>query len=83
MVPFNNIPYKHMRLISKINLTKRFSEIYKSMGLITRLYGTYCMHATTYFSENICNLNFVQLHTYVPTYCTVKNVGGKKLWRIW
>ena len=26
MVPFNNTPYKRMRLTNKINLTKRFSE---------------------------------------------------------
>ena len=44
MVLFNNIPYKHMCLTSKINLTKRFSEKYKRMCLITRLYGIifYC-----------------------------------------
>ena len=67
MVLFNNIPYKRMRLTNKINLTKRFSKKYKCMRLITRLNGTYCMYATTYFSENICNLSFVQLHTYVHT----------------
>ena len=67
MVLFNNIPYKLIRLTSKINLTKRFSEKYKRMRLITRLNGTYCMYATTYFSENICNLSFVQLRTYVHT----------------
>ena len=39
MVLFNNIPYKHMRLTSKVNLTKRFSEKYKCMHLITRLYS--------------------------------------------
>ena len=36
---FNNIPYKHMCLTSKINLAKRFSEKYKCMRLLTRLYG--------------------------------------------
>ena len=40
MVLFNNIPYKRMCLTSKVNLTKRFSEKYKCMRLITRLYGT-------------------------------------------
>ena len=39
MVLFNNIPYKHMHLTSKVNLTKRFSEKYKRMRLTTRLYG--------------------------------------------
>ena len=39
MVLFNNIPYKRMRLTSKVNLTKRFSEKYKRTRLITRLYG--------------------------------------------
>ena len=38
MVLFNNIPYKRMRLTSKENLTKRFSEKYKCMHLTTRLY---------------------------------------------
>ena len=41
MVLFNNIPYKRMRLTSKVNLTKRFSKKYKRMRLITRLYGMY------------------------------------------
>ena len=40
MVLFNNIPYKRICLTSKVNLTKRFSKIYKRMRLITRLYGT-------------------------------------------
>ena len=35
----NGAPYKHMCLTSKVNLTKRFSEKYKRMRLITRLYG--------------------------------------------
>ena len=39
MVLFNNIPYRRMRLTSKVNLTKRFSEKYKHMRLITRLYS--------------------------------------------
>ena len=39
MVLFNNIPYKRMRLTSKVNLTKRFSKKYKRMCLITRLHG--------------------------------------------
>ena len=39
MVLFNNIPYKRMRLTSKVNLTKRFSKKYKHMCLTTRLYG--------------------------------------------
>ena len=39
MVLFNNIPYKHMRLTNKVNLTKPFSEKYKHMRLITRLYS--------------------------------------------
>ena len=39
MVLFNNIPYKFMRLTSKVNLTKLFSEKYKRMRLITRLYS--------------------------------------------
>ena len=39
MVLFNNIPYKRMRLTSKVNLTKRFSKKYKHMRLTTRLYG--------------------------------------------
>ena len=39
MVLFNNIPYKRMRLTSKVNLTKHFSEKYKHMRLTTRLYG--------------------------------------------
>ena len=39
MVLFNNIPYKCMRVTSKVNLTKHFSEKYKHMRLITRLYG--------------------------------------------
>ena len=39
MVLFNNIPYKCMRLTSKVNLTKCFSKKYKHMRLITRLYG--------------------------------------------
>ena len=39
MVLISNIPYKRMRLTSKVNLTKRFSEKYKSMRLTTRLYG--------------------------------------------
>ena len=37
MVLFNNISYK--RITNKVNLTKRFSEKYKRMHLITRLYG--------------------------------------------
>ena len=41
MVLFNNILYKRMRLTSKVNLTKLFSEKYKRMRLITRLYGMY------------------------------------------
>ena len=40
MVLFNNISYKRMRLTNKVNLTKRFSEKYKRIRLITRLYGT-------------------------------------------
>ena len=36
---FNNIPYKCMRLTSKV---KCFSEKYKRMRLITRLYGIDC-----------------------------------------
>ena len=40
MVLFNNIPYKRMRLTSKVNLTKYFSKKYKHMRLITRLYGS-------------------------------------------
>ena len=51
MVLFNNIPYKRMRLTSKVILTKRFSEKFKRMCLTTRLYGilvdtfiaTHCM----------------------------------------
>ena len=39
MVLFNNIPFKHMRLTSKVNLTKLFSKKYKHIHLITRLYG--------------------------------------------
>ena len=39
MVLFNIIPYKRMRLTSKVNLTKHFSENYKRMCLITRLYS--------------------------------------------
>ena len=39
MMLFNNIPYKRIRLTSKVNSTKRFSEEYKRMRLITRLYG--------------------------------------------
>ena len=39
MVLFNNIPYKHMRLTSKVNLAKRFSKKYKCMHLITILYS--------------------------------------------
>ena len=39
MVLFNNIPYKRIRLTSKVNLTKHFSEKYKHMCLTTRLYG--------------------------------------------
>ena len=41
MVLFNNIPYKHMRLKNKVNLTKPFSKKYKRVHLITRLYGIY------------------------------------------
>ena len=39
MVLFNNIPYKHVRLRSKVNLTKCFSEKYRHKRLTTRLYG--------------------------------------------
>ena len=39
MVPFNNIPYKRMRLTSNVNLTKCFSEKCKRIRLTTRLYG--------------------------------------------
>ena len=39
MALFNNIPYKCMRLTNKVNLTKYFSEKYRHMRLITRLYG--------------------------------------------
>ena len=39
MVLFNNIPYKRMRLTSKVNLTKCFNEKYKRMCLTIRLYG--------------------------------------------
>ena len=39
MVLFNNISYKRMRLTNKVHLTKRVSEKYKRMRLITRLYG--------------------------------------------
>ena len=31
MVLFSNIPYKRMRLTSKLNLTKHFSKKYKSI----------------------------------------------------
>ena len=39
MMLLNNIPYKRMRLTSKVNLTKHFSKKYKRMHLTTRLYG--------------------------------------------
>ena len=54
MVLFNSSPYKRMRLTSKVSLTKRFSEKYKRMRLITRLYD---MPINTY----VC--------TYVHSYC--------------
>ena len=41
MMLFNNIPYKRMCLTSRVKLTKCFSEKYKCMRLITRLYGNY------------------------------------------
>ena len=36
---FQQYPYKRMCLTNKVNLTKRFSEKYKCMCLITRLNG--------------------------------------------
>ena len=44
MVLFNNIPYKRMRLTNKVSLTKCFSEKYKRMHLITRLYSIITAH---------------------------------------
>ena len=46
MVLFNNIPYKRMCLTCKVNLTKCFSEKYKRMRLITRLYGKHSKPST-------------------------------------
>ena len=43
MVLFNNIPYKRMRLTSKLILTKCPAKKYKRMRLITRLYGIKCI----------------------------------------
>ena len=40
----STIPYKRMRLTSKVNLTKGFSEKYKRMRLTTRLYGSSLTH---------------------------------------
>ena len=57
MVPFNNIPYKRMHLTSKVNLTKRFSEKYKCMRLITRLYGI-CI-----VDVNICYIVISSINT--------------------
>ena len=52
MVLFNNILYKCMRLTSKVNLTKCFSEKYKRMRPITRLYGI-TIEAVHHISMNI------------------------------
>ena len=47
MVLLKTIPNKHMHLTSKVNLTKRFSEKYKCMCLITRLYGIMVNNSTS------------------------------------
>ena len=53
MVLFNNISYKRMRLTSKVNSTKRFSEKYKRMRLITRLYGNSLAKLCVILSVNV------------------------------
>ena len=55
MVLFNNIPYKHMRLTSKVILTKRFSEKYKRIRLTTRLYGSLLRVADIQSVLLLCN----------------------------
>ena len=58
MLLFNNILYKHMRLTSKVNLTKRFSEKYKRMRLITRLYGIVLVDNPSFSTVKINKLSF-------------------------
>ena len=56
--------YKRMRLTSKVNVTKCFSEKYKRMRLITRLYGI-----ATFESYKICQLIICyQIFIYVKSY---------------
>ena len=64
MVLFNNIPYKRMRITSKVNLTKRFSEKYKRMRLITKLYSmpsSYSPVLARYLISQLCIRNYLHV----------------------